>query len=211
MALQAPSSPPGSPPALLDGLQSAVGELQRAALDSERQLAGATEAAAAAEAEVRCRGAWAARTAMLARRHGHARLLLLKHYRLGPHMQAVLVGAYCRRLQRLAALLQQYDAELHRALAALGLAQEQQEGQHGSEQQGRPPATADALAALADGLQRLEQQLMTAALEAAEPPAPEALLQLGSDAALAGQAAAAGPAAIVQALQGEAHGSRLCT
>ena len=214
----APAGPAGASFALLEGLQSAVGELQRAAIDSEQQLAGAREAAAAAEAEVRRPVAWATHSHCPAR-PAHLCACSPVHKcarRPAPHVQAVLVGAYGRRLERLAALLQQYDAQLYRALAAVGLAQQQQQGeqlgseQQGGDQQGHPrPATADALAALAGGLRRLEQQLVTAALEAAEPPAPEALLQLGGDAALARQAATAGPAAILQALQGEGPDSRL--
>ncbi|PRW60151.1 hypothetical protein C2E21_1578 [Chlorella sorokiniana] len=118
--------------------------------------------------------------------------------------EAVLVAAYGRRLQRLAALLQQYDAQLNRALAALGLASEQHGQQHSEQQQqGAQPST-EALAALAAGLQQLEQQLATAVQgSSAEPLTPDALLALGSGTDLAAAAAAAGPTAILQALQAD--------
>ncbi len=122
------------------------------------------------------------------------------------------MAAYGRRLRRLAALLQQYDAQLHRALAALGLAelhqgqapseqQQQQQQQQQQEQESR--ASTDALAALAAGLQQLEQQLATAVQGASEPLSPDALLDLAGGTQLAAAVAAAGPAAILQTLQGE--------
>lgn len=120
--------------------------------------------------------------------------------------QAALVAAYGRRLQRLAALLHQYDAQLHRALAALGVTQ-QQRGQQPREQQQQQDAqpSTDALAALAAGLQQLEQQIVTAVEgSTAEPLSQEALLGLASGTDLAAAAAAAGPTAILQALQGVA-------
>ena len=119
------------------------------------------------------------------------------------------MAAYGRRLRRLAALLQQYDAQLHRALAALGLAElhqgqapsEQQQQQQQQKQESR--ASTDALAALAAGLQQLEQQLATAVQGASEPLSPDALLDLAGGTQLAAAVAAAGPAAILQTLQGE--------
>lgn len=119
-------------------------------------------------------------------------------------LQAVLATAYGRRLQRLAALLQQYDAQLQHALAALGLMQQQQQSgaQYSRPEEQLEQPSVDALAALAAGLQQLEQQLATAVLGAAEPPTTDALLELGSTTELAAAAAAAGPCAILQALQG---------
>lgn len=115
--------------------------------------------------------------------------------------QAVLVDAYCRRVQRLATLLQHYDAHLQAALAALGLAapKQQQEVESGSP----ALAAADAAAALANGLRQVEEQLTVATLGATATPNPEALLQLGACAkSAAARAAAAGPAAILAQLQG---------
>lgn len=119
-----------------------------------------------------------------------------------PTPQAVLVAAYTRRLQRLARLLQRYDARLGQALAALGLQgqQEQQEEGGGTDAAAAP---ARAASALAQGLAQAEGDVLAALSAADAAPEPQALLQLGSDCAqLAAQAAAAGRAAILAELQG---------
>lgn len=189
----------------LEELQRAVADLQRAALDSEQQLAGSRAAATAAEAEVRlarqCLPVFARPAAHETDPGDNYSVSLPICARA---LQAVLAAAYGRRLQRLAALLQRYDAQLQRALAALGLMQQQQQSgdQNSKQEQQLEQPTADALAALAAGLQQLEQQLAAAVLGAAEPPTTDALLELGSKTDLAAAAAAAGPCAILQALQG---------
>lgn len=204
----APLQPPGPPePAVeqLGELQRAVADLQRAALDSEQQLAGARAAATEAEAEVRGQSAGSGSFFAAAPATAYPTRRQTSHPAARPYPQAALVVAYGRRLQRLAALLQQYDAQLHRALAALGVTQQQRGQQPREQQQQDAQPSTDALAALAAGLQQLEQQIVTAVEGSpAELLSPEALLGLGSGTDLAAAAAAAGPTAILQALQGVA-------
>ena len=109
---------------------------------------------------------------------------------------AALAGCYTRRVRRLAALLDSYSRQLERALASLGLCERSD---------GAAPSDASA-SELAAALQDLEQQLAAEALDSdrADPPTPEALLQLGSGAGAASVArlAAAGAPAILAALHG---------
>ena len=108
-------------------------------------------------------------------------------------LQAALVAAYGRRVQRLVALLQQYEARLQQALAALGLPQQHGQGTQSAES-----------ASLSDHLHHLEQQL-AAALDATggAGPTADALLCLVSGAPAAADVAGAGPGAILAQLQGE--------
>ena len=118
------------------------------------------------------------------------------------NLQAVLVAAYCRRLERLASLLRQYDSHLQQARAALGLAQQLHE--QGEE----PRCKAVASAGLADCLRQVGEELAEAAAAAAPgAPTPDALLELGGGCAPpAARLATAGAGAILDALQGECQG-----
>lgn len=112
--------------------------------------------------------------------------------------QVVLVAAYCRRLQRLASLLHQYDCHLKHTLAALGLVPSC----------ARPTAAAAAPAPkeLASSLQQLERQLTGVAICGhGEIPTAEDLLQLAyeQDLAVGACLAAAGAPAILASLLGE--------
>ncbi len=110
--------------------------------------------------------------------------------------QAVMVAAYCRRLERLASLLKQYDAHLQHTLAGLGLGQ--------LEKCSAAAAGQEASQELADALQALQQQL-AAALEStgAEPPTAEPLLELANGSHVPACLLAAGAPAVLAALQGE--------
>lgn len=111
--------------------------------------------------------------------------------------QAVMVAAYCRRLERLASLLKQYDAHSQHTLAGLGLGQ--------LEKCSAAAAGQEASQELADALQALQQQLAAAALEStgAEPPTAEALLELANGSHVPACLLAAGAPAVLAALQGE--------
>ncbi|KAL4458546.1 hypothetical protein ABPG75_013411 [Micractinium tetrahymenae] len=108
--------------------------------------------------------------------------------------QAVLAAAYCRRLQRVASLLQQYDVHLQRTLATVGLGQSEERSQ----------AVAGQVAAheLAAALQGLQEQLAAVALgsSGAEPPTPEVLLELASSSAPPAGLSSAGVPALLAAL-----------
>lgn len=110
--------------------------------------------------------------------------------------QAVLVAAYCRRLQRLASLLQQYDAHLQRTLAKLGLVQHVEYSKE---------AACQAAHEVAAALQELQDQLMAAVLcsTSVPPPRAEDLLELASSSGAPESLAVAGAPALLAALQGE--------
>ena len=78
------------------------------------------------------------------------------------NLQAVLVAAYCRRLERLAGLLSHYVSHLQHVQAALGLVHNQQQQQQ-HEQAEEPGCTMVASAGLANCLQQVGEELAEAA------------------------------------------------